>query len=265
MIRSFFIRIFKFTIVKLQKDIETIRLGSSYGGWNFIDLANLKNKTIISAGCGEDISFDIEFLNKYEGKVILVDPTPRSVKHLEEVLDSIGNKKTKNFIEGGNQPINSYDLKNLKRSQLSINNYALYKIDGITVKFYPPKNPEHVSHSISNWQKGESSSNKSIEVETITVKKIMNEHSLQKLELIKLDIEGAENQVLPYLIKNKIFPNQILVEFDELHTNNIISYTKAFLIIFRLIKNSYVLIKTNKFPDMLFVRKEVLKTIKASL
>ena len=35
-----------------------------------------------------------------------------------------------------------------------------------------------------------------------------------------MDIEGAENQVIPYLLKNKIFPKQILVEFDELHTKN---------------------------------------------
>ena len=151
------------------------------------------------------------------------------------------------------------DLENIQTEQLIIKNYALFKEDGITVKFFPPKNPEHVSHSISNWQKGETDSNKSIEVETITVKKIMEDQKIDELELIKLDIEGAENQVLPNLIKNKIFPNQILVEFDELHTNNILSYTKALFIIFRLLLNDYILIKTYKFPDMLFVKKTLIK------
>ena len=47
----------------------------------------------------------------------------------------------------------------------------------------------------------------------LDIKKIMDDHKINELELIKLDIEGAENQVLPNLIKNKIFPNQILVEF----------------------------------------------------
>ena len=260
-IKRFYIRLFKFIISKLQKNFETKRLGTEYGGWNLIDSQELNNKTIISAGCGEDISFDIDFLNMYGGKIILVDPTPRSIKHLEQVLDYVGNKKTKDYIEGGNQQIESYDLENVQTKQLIVKNFALYKEDGITVKFYPPKNPEHVSHSISNWQKGESDSNKSIEVETITVKKIMKEYGLDKLELIKLDIEGAENQVLPSLIKNKILPNQILVEFDELHTLNFSPYFKATKIIINLLLNGYCLIKTNKFPDMLFAKKTLLKYI----
>ena len=170
-IKKFYIRFFKFIISKLQKSYETKRLGTEYGGWNLIDFQKLNNTTIISAGCGEDISFDIEFLNTYGGKVILVDPTPRSIKHLEQVFNSVGNKKTKDYVDGGNQKIESYDLENIQTEQLIIKNLALFNEDGITVKFFPPKNPEHVSHSISNWQKGETNSNKSIEVETITVKK----------------------------------------------------------------------------------------------
>ena len=254
-IKRFYVRLFKFIISKLQKSSETKRLGTEYGGWSLIDFKELNNKTIISAGCGEDISFDIEFLNLYGGKIILVDPTPRSINHLEKVFNSVGNKKTKDYVDGGNQKIESYDLENIQTEQLIIKNYALFNEDGITVKFFPPKNPEHVSHSISNWQKGETNSNKSIEVETITVKKIMEDHKINELELIKLDIEGAENQVLPNLITNKIFPNQILVEFDELHTDNFVSYCKALIIILRLLFKKYILIKTNKFPDMLFVKK----------
>ena len=257
-IKRFYVRLFKFIISKLQKSSETKRLGTEYGGWSLIDFKELNNKTIISAGCGEDISFDIEFLNLYGGKIILVDPTPRSINHLEKVFNSVGNKKTKDYVDGGNQKIESYDLENIQTEQLIIKNYALFNEDGITVKFFPPKNPEHVSHSISNWQKGETNSNKSIEVETITVKKIMEDHKINELELIKLDIEGAENQVLPNLIKNKIFPNQILVEFDELHTDNFVSYCKALIIILRLLFKKYILIKTNKFPDMLFVKKSLL-------
>ena len=257
-IKRFYVRLFKFIISKLQKSSETKRLGTEYGGWSLIDFKELNNKTIISAGCGEDISFDIEFLNLYGGKIILVDPTPRSINHLEKVLNSVGNKKTKDYVDGGNQKIESYDLENIQTEQLIIKNYALFNEDGITVKFFPPKNPEHVSHSISNWQKGETNSNKSIEVETITVKKIMEDHKINELELIKLDIEGAENQVLPNLITNKIFPNQILVEFDELHTDNFVSYCKALIIILRLLFKKYILIKTNKFPDMLFVKKSLI-------
>ena len=37
--------------------------------------------------------------------------------------------------------------------------------------------------------------------------------------MLKLDIEGAENYVIPDMLNKKIFPEQILVEFDELRTN----------------------------------------------
>ncbi len=61
------------------------------------------------------------------------------------------------------------------------------------------------------------------------------------------------------MIKEKIFTEQILVEFDELHTSNLKPYLKASKIIFQLLINGYKLIETNKFPDMLFVKKEILK------
>ena len=49
--------------------------GSKYGGWHFYDDTSLKYSTIVSCGVGEDISFDIEMINYYKLKVILVDPT----------------------------------------------------------------------------------------------------------------------------------------------------------------------------------------------
>ena len=48
--------------IKLEK---VIKLGTEYGGWFFIDDKDLYGTTIISAGLGEDASFDIELINKY--------------------------------------------------------------------------------------------------------------------------------------------------------------------------------------------------------
>ena len=47
------------------------------------------------------------------------------------------------------------------------------------------------------------------------IEKIIQEFNIDNISLIKLDIEGAENLVLPELIKSKIFPKQILVEFEK--------------------------------------------------
>ena len=54
--------IFKKITIYLCKDI--IYLGSNYGGWNLLNHKNLENEFIISAGLGEDASFDVELLIK---------------------------------------------------------------------------------------------------------------------------------------------------------------------------------------------------------
>ena len=53
--------------------------GSEYGNWKFIHTDDLHNSIILSAGVGEDISFDVEFINFYNSTIIFVDPTPRAL------------------------------------------------------------------------------------------------------------------------------------------------------------------------------------------
>jgi len=67
-----------------------IRLGTVYGGWTFENSPDLKNSTVVSCGLGEDASFDIEFAAKFNAKVILVDPTPRSIRHFEGISKRFG-------------------------------------------------------------------------------------------------------------------------------------------------------------------------------
>ena len=83
----------------------------------------------------------------------------------------------------------------------------------------------------------------------------MKENNLKEIDLLKLDIEGAENHVLPDMVKKKIFPDQILVEFDELSANFVRPFFKAVVIFIKLLFNDYELIKTNNFPNYLFKRK----------
>ena len=69
---------------------ELVRLGTAYGGWYFINRKDLWNSTILSLGAGEDISFDVEFVTKYDAKIVIVDPTPRAIKHISKVRARIG-------------------------------------------------------------------------------------------------------------------------------------------------------------------------------
>jgi FkbM family methyltransferase len=249
-------KIFHKICILVEVDLPLKYLGTPYGGWYFSDKTLSKKPTLLSAGVGEDVSFDIEFLNNYRGKVYFVDPTAKSISHIDKVIENLGKPKSVEFdIKSGNQPIDAYDLSSVQRDDFLLIKKALYNQTDLIIKFFKPLNKEHVSHSISNYQNQFSKKTEYIEVTTTTVENIINQYEIDHIDILKLDIEGAENQVIPNLLKKKIFPTQILVEFDELTTSFISPYLNALTIFLKLKLNSYNLVKTNQFPNFLFVRK----------
>jgi len=233
---------------------EIIFLGSKYGGWHFYDHESIKNSFVISAGVGTDVSFDIELMQKYNTKIVFIDPTPESIIHLTKVINAIGKSKNQDYSDDGKQSINAYNLENLNKDYFLIEEYALYNSSKDTVKFYKPKNNKHISHSISNWQNNYSQSTPYIEVSTINLNSIIKKYFIEKISILKLDIEGAEYPVLISMLKDNIHPVQILVEFDELHLKKFKNYLKYFNLILKLIKY-YELIETKNYPNFLFVKK----------
>ena len=203
---------------KEAKGHKIIFLGTKYGGWSFVDEDNLRNCTIISAGLGEDASFDIEFASKYNAKIIIVDPTPLAINHFEDIIAALGNSSTTEYVEGGKQSISSYNLLNLKKENLVLIKKALWKAND-KLRFFSPPNPEHVSHSIINYQNNYATDTSFIEVESINIDRLLKENNLNKddIPLIKLDIEGSEIEFLVDCFNKGFRPRQILVEFDELN------------------------------------------------
>ena len=237
-----------------------IYIGSDYGGWSFQENKNLENKFIISAGLGEDASFDVELINKYNCKVIIVDPTPRAIDHYNQIIKNSGTPKKHSYKEGGKQIISSYDLTNINNKNLILIKKGLYNSDNEELKFFAPPNKSHVSHSIIDWQNDYKKKTEFINIKTITVRSILKEFDIQSLEMLKLDIEGSEIEALDLMINEKILPNQILVEFDELNKINEIAIKRFSDIHQKLLLKEYELIKTNsKFPDFLYIKKNHLR------
>ena len=44
-----------------------------------------ENSIIYSGGVGEDMSFDLLLLSKYNCNIFLIDPTTKAIKHFDEV------------------------------------------------------------------------------------------------------------------------------------------------------------------------------------
>lgn len=240
---------------KTAENFNIIRLGSAYGGWNLVDDDVLQGCTIISAGLGEDASFDVEFASKYDARVIIVDPTPRAISHFNGILDSLGEPSKRQYSKDGCQPIDAYNLSSICEDRFSLVRKALWN-NNTVLKFFEPANSAHVSHSIVNYQNNYSEDTKSIEVEAVTLDSLLQDLNLNKNEipLIKLDIEGAEIEVLTRCIEIGIMPQQILVEFDELHVPSIKGYARVTEVDALLKSNGYKLLKTDGLADFLYYR-----------
>ena len=51
-------------------------------------------------------------------------------------------------------------------------------------------------------------------VKTKSIKQIMEENNHTTIDLLKLDIEGAEIKVLEQMVTDKIYPKYLCIEFD---------------------------------------------------
>jgi FkbM family methyltransferase len=195
------------------------RFGTKYGGWTipYPDNDLNENSIIYSVGVGEDISFDIKLQSLYNCKIFLIDPTIKAKQHF---LDCKKYFTDKTFRFSSNIQKDYY-------SEIENENPDLEKFTYIDLglwnkkdrlKFYKQNNENYVSRSlIDNFF-----SDKYDIVEVDSLKNIMEIYNHSKIDLLKLDIEGAEIVVLRDMIKNKIFPKYLCVEFDLLLKKKII-------------------------------------------
>ena len=187
------------------------KLGTNYGGWIIPKNISLnENSVVYSGGVGEDISFDIKLQSKYGSNIILIDPTEKAKKHFNENKLYYSSKKQHNF-KGNIQ--NDY-YEQIKNETPNFNKF-IYIGKGLwnkntTLKFYKQSNPDYVSQSLINGM----FSTKYDVVNVDSIKNIMNDLSHNRIDLLKLDIEGAENIVIKQMLDDKIYPKYLCVEFD---------------------------------------------------
>lgn len=201
--------------IMFSKPNNLIHFGSVYGGWFLIDDYSLNRKTLVSGGLGEDVTFEIECINKYKMRVIGIDPTPRATEYYNQLI-KLNTPSTLNYVEGGKQPFEVYDLLKINVNNFIYINKALWSNICDKLKFYSPPQKEHVSYSIVNFQGFFELNSPYIEVETINIAEVCRLYNIYEEFILKIDIEGAECQVLNNMLDSNIFPVQICVEYDIL-------------------------------------------------
>lgn len=240
--------------LKADERYPLIRLGTEYGGWTFVDDPGLDGATIVSGGLGEDASFDVEFARRYGATVIIADPTPRAISHFSEICSNFGKNRVRNYVHGGDQPVDAYDLRGIGASNFRLVPKALWNCR-TSLKFFAPDNPRHVSHSIVNFNHDYSQNTKHIEVDSLTLSDLLEEFGLtdSQLRLLKLDIEGAEVEVICDLLDKGIRPHQILLEFDELNAPSPTGFERVDSTHEKLTKHGYKCIWTDGKADFLYI------------
>jgi len=172
--------------------------------------AELGPKSIVySAGVGEDISFDLLLQEAYGCEVILIDPTERAKMHYKEVQEFYQTRKP--YFSGDIQRDYLAKISSAKPdfSKFTYVPKGLWHLPD-TLKFYKPVNPKYVSHTFI----GKMYSDDYTMADVDTVGNIMKELGHTQIDLLKLDIEGAELTVLNNILSEQINPRYLCVEFD---------------------------------------------------
>ena len=169
---------------RVHRRVPCHGLGSPYGRHTVCTERLDEASIVYSFGLGEDISFDLELIERTGATVYGFDPTPRSIAWVKQQA---------------------------LPDRFVLAEYGIAAHDGV-VRFHAPADPTHISHSLLDERdKGGGT----IEVEVRRLATIMQQHGHQRLDVLKLDVEGAEYDVLDQMLDERTPVDQLLIEFHH--------------------------------------------------
>ena len=235
-------RVFLRKFLRFQRDIlickprisfhcETETLGIRDGAKTIVKTGG--HLRILSGGAGENISWESEMLKQKNCEIILLDPTPRSILHVKMYLESIEYRQRK------------------QTSRLEFFPLALWDTSD-ELEMFAPKDSHHNDFSIVDLQ-NTAQFQSGIQVQTTTVKEMLDRFSWEVIDILKIDIEGASLSVLRKMFEDYIFPKQILIEIDELFFPSIRNLNSARKV-FKLLRKQGYELAYEKYFDFTFYK-----------
>ena len=168
---------------QVQARSDLVRLGSDYGGWWVPENAIARGARAYCAGVGNDITFDLALVDRYGCEVWAFDPTP-------DVVAAVTTWATP--------------------AQWHFEAVGLWDRNDV-IRFYAPSVPGHASLSATNSQ----GTATFIEAPVDALPAIMRRLGHDRIDILKMDIEGAEGRVLASMLRTTIRPQVVCVEFDQ--------------------------------------------------
>lgn len=183
-------------------------LGTVYGGWTFASEYVTQNGVMYSFGVGNDITFDEAVIARFQLQVHGFDPSPH-------IIDWIRNRNLSPRYE--------------------FHPYGLGNIDGNLTFF----SPAQIGGAYSVSGQHENVNKVEVKLPVKRLETIASELKTDCLEILKIDVEGAEYTLLPSITGCPIRIKQLLIEFH--HRIGIESLQSTIDAVNLLRKNGYLL------------------------
>ena len=172
--------------LRLSNDIKIPAIKD--GGWWFTPEDLNADSIVYSLGVGDDIDFDLAVIEKYGVEVHAFDPTPSAIDMLNK--------------------------RNLPQ-RFAFHPWAVTATDG-SLTFYPRLRKDGTKSDVMYTMIAEKETiDDAIEVPAYSLSTISEKLGHKRIDLMKMDIEGAEYEVLDGLLASSIKPTQLLVEFHH--------------------------------------------------
>ena len=159
-----------------------------FGGWSFSPEGLSRGSIVYSLGVGDDVGFDLALIERFGATVHAFDPTPGAVE----------------WVSSRTLP-----------SEFHFHPVGIADFDGVA-EFSAPVAEGNVCFTLLDREGGRGPS---IQAEVRRLPTIVGELGHRHIDLLKMDIEGAEYTVIPDLIRSGIPVRQILVEFHHRFKN----------------------------------------------
>lgn len=161
---------------------------SSVDGWRFSGAFLNSDSVIYSLGIGDSIAFDLELISSHNTKVSAFDPTPDSI----------------NWLKNQSLP-----------DQFKYYQWAVCGKDGTLKMVKRINNRGKKSKMIWAMLDKQTDAAEAIEVPCFCIPSIMRKLSHDRIDLLKMDVEGAEYEIIDTLMQIPRKPKQLLVEFHH--------------------------------------------------
>ena len=170
--------------LKRELDIDTVILGE----WEFSLECLNENGIVYSLGVGDSIEFDLEIIKHSNAFVFAFDPTPYAMEWIEQ-------QSTPERLKFYPWAVSGKDGEFIMTQRVNLKGH---KSEIMWTELLPNERSGNI-----------------ITVPSFSIGSIMKKLNHEKIDLMKVDVEGTEYEIIDYLLQNKIIPKQLLIEFHH--------------------------------------------------